>query len=385
MNKVNDGVAGHEYVRLYPEQFDQLELEKWRLNEMARTGRPKIPTQADKLLEALSFVSVAATKDTQPYCKHLTIKDNFIVAFDGQIAAGYPIQEDLEANPNCEKFRSALANCGNSLVITALDTGRLAVKGDKLRAVVPCLPGEAMASVQPDPPLAVVDDRLKTALAVAGSLASEAGTRVLEASVLLEPNVCTGSNGAAIMQYWHGIDLPPLMVVPKIFAAAICRQKEKLVSFGATFGENYESFTQYGNVPQVTSITLYFEGGAWIKTQLYADKWPDVSTILNMQSSPVPVPKDLANAVAVVSEFDEHEFVYIYDGKVLSHMSDEIGAQFEVKGLVGRARIGNKHFKIVAPFITQIDFLSYPKKVYFFGENMRGCMSTIIEGKEEDD
>src|SRR3990167_388351 len=232
-------------------------------------AKPGKSSQASQLAEALAFVSVAGTKDDAPYKEHVILNNRVAIASDGQLTAGFPITEELACCPHLELLKSAIAKSGKTLAITELESGGLSIKGDKLRAVVPCIPFTALpdyAVLAPDQNIAPIDDRLKQAFSVCGVLVSEAAPEFIKASMLLEANQCTATNRATLIQYWHGVNLPPSLVVPKIFASAVCKQKSKLVGFGWTEGR---------------SITFHFENGGWIKTLLYLDAYPNVAAIIH--------------------------------------------------------------------------------------------------------
>jgi hypothetical protein len=167
------------------------------------------------------------------------------------------------------------------------------------------------------------------------------------------------------MQYMHGIVLPPLLVVPKIFTAAIASTNKKIVGVGCTIGR---------------SFTVHFEDGSWLKTLLYADAWPDANSLVNHPSYPVPVPEGMFEGMLTVAEFSDGD-IYTFDGVVQSHESAEVGAQYEVPGLQGGKHFSEESIKKIAPFATQIDLTTYPQKAFFFGENMRGVIMCVVGSK----
>lgn len=325
--------------------------------KQTRRGRPAKPAASASLIEALDFVSVA-TSNVQFYSEFVRLSDKQAVAFNGQVSAGYPIGEELTLCPQLTKFKIALNRCGKTLTISETPNGQISVKGDKLRALVQCLPADDLPAVAPDEMIAPVTDILKEAFKTCSALASEAAERVMEASLLLEANSCTGTNGVAIIQFWHGIDLPPAMVIPKVFADAIAKQTKPLIGFG--FKWNVDQ-------TQVDSVTFWFDGGAWIKTQCYADKWKDVNAVLNVASVPSDTQGDLFEAIDAVHHFSDDDYVTFAEGKVMSHDSDAIGAQYSVKGLPGGKKFKGKLIKIVAPHANKIDLTSYPDRAFFFG------------------
>lgn len=363
-----------EEGRLYDYTVNEYWPEIERIVEMAGArgrGRPSKPTQAQQLLEALDFVSYG-TGDVQDWHKFVRLSGNMAITFNGQVAAGHPIAEELTLCPQLDRLRDALKRCGKTLVISETPTGQLSVKGDKLRALVPCAANVAdLPAVQPDPPVAVINDVLKEAFKVCASISSEAAENMVEASLLLEANSCTsiGKGKATMLQYWHGIDLPPAMVIPKVFAEAVAKQSKALTGFG---------FSWHGQ--DVGSVTFWFDSGSWIKTQCYADRWPDISRIIDVQSFPVEVPSGLFDAAEAVMHFSDDGGIIFGDGKIMSHDSDYVGAQYEVAGLQGGKRFGGKLFKSIAAHVKSIDLTTFPDRAFFFGGEPNNPIRGVIMG-----
>lgn len=361
--------------RLYDWTVNEYWPELERIVEMAGArgrGRPSKPTQAQQLLEALDFVSYG-TGEVQDWQKFVRLSGNMAITSNGQIAAGHPIAEELTLCPQLDKLASALKRCGKTLVISETPSGQLSVKGDKLRALVPAIANVAeLPPVQPDPPIAVISDIIKEAFKVCGSISSEAAETVVEASLLLEANTCTsvGKGKATLLQFWHGIDLPPAMVVPKVFAEAVAKQSKALTGFGFSWGSD-----------GVASVTFWFDGGSWIKTQCYQDKWPNISPIIDVQSFPVEVLGGLFDAAEAVMHFNDDGHVVLAEGKVMSHDSDNVGAQYEVAGLQGGKTFNGKYLKSIAAHVKKIDLTTFPDRAFFFGGEeanpVRGCIMGI--------
>lgn len=333
----------------------------------ARGRKPKVSTQALKLAEALSFVSLAARDDGEhPYKNHVRFADKWAVTFDGVIAAGHPIEEDLACNPHAARLLEAINKCGKTLAIAELDSGRLSVKGEKLNAKVPCLPDDALPPVAPDPSIAPIDDRIKAAFETVGPLVTEAGADVIEAAVLLQANSASATNRVIAIEHWHGIDLPPGLVVPKLFVTAVLKSGKKLAGFGWTQG---------------SSITFHFEDGAWLKTQLYADQYPDLASILNAASYPVDVPEGFFEGIETVATFHDLGHVIFAEGKVMSHPTEEVGAQYDVPGLPAGKSFDGKLLKKVAGHAKTIDLTTYPDRAFFFGGSdtnpVRGLVMSV--------
>lgn len=347
-------------------------------------GRPpKVNTQAEQLTTALEFVSVACGQH-EFWHEHVRFGSGYVVGFNGQLAAGHPIVEELSCCPHIDKLKTAIAKCGKSLAITQTPGGKLSIKGDKLNALVPCLPEEEIPSTGPDEQVCVISDIFKEAFKVCGSLASEAATDVLAASLLLEANVCTGTNRHALIQFWHGVNLPPNMVLPKAFAQAIAKQSKPIVGFG------FRWYSE-GDYSKVGRVTFHFEGGAWISSVCYADNWPNFSNAIGdgQAVSPIEPPAGLFEGMEVVAGFNENGCVTFADGKVQSHRSELEGAQYDVPGLQSGSQFDAKLFLKVAPHIKTLDYTTYSEKALFFGGEpanpIRGAIAGIRENSHSEE
>lgn len=343
-------------------------------------GRPKakVTTQAELLSKALAFVSIATKREEQPYQSHLRLGGNMAIAFNGQLLAGHPIIEELDCCPHADRLVAAINKCGKSLAIALTESGRLSIKGEKLNALVPCMDRAEMPDIGPDAPhpQAVVGDELKAAFKACGVLASEAAENVVAASLLLENLICTGSDRKACIQYFHGFGFPFSMVLPKIFTEAVARVEHAITGFG---------FSWDGERNRPSSVTIWFENGAWLKTLTYADNWPELP-FMSAQYHAVETPAGFFEGAETVAEFNDDGRVYVVDNGVQSHASADQGAQYEVPGLQGGKIMSAYSLDKIAPFAKRIDLTTYEGHVYFDdadGKRIRGCVTSIKEGTGE--
>lgn len=340
---------------------------------MAKSPRGRkaaVNTEAFRLVEALAFVGVAS-RDTGegPWQTHCQFQPGQVVAFDGLVSAGHPVTGELACCPHTEKLKAAISKVGASLSLTLLESGNLSVKGDKLRALVPTLGFETMPPVEPDPVVAPLNDSMKAALACVGTLVKEGEDEMLKAALLISGGTAQSTNRQVALQYWHGIDFPPGVVVPKLFAQAVCRQILPLTGFGVSWRQNLET-----GAWQPKSVTFHFENGAWIKTLCYADPYPDFASFMDVQSYPVEAPAGLFEAVETVKAVTENNRVYFEGDRVQSHESDQVGAQYDVPGLVGGKCFDPALLMKAAPFVKTYDITTYPDRMLFFGDNVRGVV-----------
>lgn len=359
-------------VALQARQQIEHSAQKERERQMAGVrGRPAAhDKKAVDLLEALAFIGVAGTKDIAPYNSHVRFINGWAIMSDGQVSAGFPVKgvDDLNCCPQLKQLKLALQKCGKTLSITQLETGKLALKGDVTAFKVPCLPLADMPDLEWDDPIAPCNDSLKASFLACGVLSDENATDFIEASIHMAAYVCSATDRKAAMQVAHENNLPPV-TLPKIFTNAVARMKQAIVAFGWT---------------QDRSITLHFEGGAWLKTLVYADKWPieSVNTMLNVATSCVEMPKELLEAIQVTSDFSDSDVVLLKDGQVQTHLTDNEGAQYEVKFNGCDKQVNAYYFKVLGPYIARLDTTTYRDRMFFDGPNCRGVMTTFINAME---
>lgn len=307
---------------------------------MARKPGIKAETKSS-LLTALEFCSVVSEKLGAPHETHIGLRNNWAIAFNGIIAAGSPISEDITCHPHTMLLIEALSKCNENFSLTQLDNGRLSIKSGKFKAVVPCLDPALMQEAIPDPQIVGITNKFKEAVEAVGVLASENAQHVLTASVLMNGASVISTNRVMLLEYWHGLDLPPNIPLPKQFVAALVKQKKNLIGFG------------FSNC----SATFWFEDGCWLRTQLYNDEWPDVSKILNRDANLWTIDANFFKALDAIEPFSEDGNCYSELNLLKSHQGEQ-GASYEVSGLPKGFVYPIKQLKIIKPWVKKIDYMS---------------------------
>lgn len=329
---------------------------------MPRTPRKQAaqPKPSNGLIDALKFVGLCTSDEGQPFETHVFIGSGWAAAFNSVLAAGQKITEDIYAAPHNTTIINALSKCGENISMTQLDGNRLSIKSDKFRVIVPGLDPSILHLVGPDPVIVGIDDRFREAMEVVSVLNTESEYNIYSASVLLNGGSVVASwQGKVLFEYWHGLDLPPNLAIPKSFVNAIIKTKKKLVGFGFS----------------ISSITVHFDDESWLRTQLYADKWPDVSRVFNKRSNPYPVPVGFYEAVAAVAPFSDEGWLYFDAGILRSHPTDAQGASYEVHGLPKGPIFNAKQLMLIKSLAEQVDFLAEGNLLMFFGKNIRGAIA----------
>lgn len=336
---------------------------------MAR--KPKADTGIDnksKLIEALRFAAFVTTgTDTEDFA-YVRIKDKLLTAADNVICMGGPVDEDLEICLHGSKLKAALEQCGPVFKITEVDRSGISVRSDKFRAVVPAMEIELMSPYLPDAPVAKIDDRIKNAFELCNPIVPGKGDRPFSNSASLNAGSCIATNGALMVEYWHGIDLPSGLNIPKRCLTAVTKQKKPLAAFG---------FSNY-------SATFYFDDGSFIKTKLEDVNYPNTDRLFDgFNGMPFePMPPEFFKGIDAVDAFAVDGTIYIHDGYVATHNSLDIGASYRVDGIRGFHCYGGKYWQMVKDHVRTVHFSkgtvgAAPVAAMFYGENIRG----IIAGK----
>lgn len=306
---------------------------------MARQPRLKSTENKSSLLQALEFVSCVSEKIGAPFETHVGLKNHWAIMFNGIVAAGAPIEEELYCYPHTQDLLTALSKCEGSFSLTQLDNEKLSIKSGKFKAIVDCLDPVLMQEAIPDPQIVGINNSFKEAVEAVGVLASENAQHVLTASVLMNGSTVISTNRTMLFEYWHGLDLPPNVPLPKEFVKALASHKKNLTGFG------------FSNC----SATFYFEDGCWLRTQLYAAEWPDVSRILNIEGNMWSIDANFFKALDAVAPFSEDGNVY-FDTNLLMSDPNNQGASYECAGLPKGVIYPIKQLLMMKPYVKKVDW-----------------------------
>lgn len=328
-----------------------------------RARRPKATANpAASLLAALKFVAVAQKKAGTVQQQFGMISSNWAAASNGVLTVATKVEEDLTACPHTYQLIDALSKVGEDLSITQLSPNALAVVSGAFKALVPCVAFGDFEITGPDERCAVIDDRIKAAFEAVLPLATEGAQHAHLAAVLLQSGSAVATNGHVLVEYWHGIDLPPGMLVPKASAVAIAKAGKALTGFG------------YSGA----SATFWFEDDSFIKTQLFGEQYPNYQIIFNCEGlNPWPVPEEFYKAVRSIESFSRSGIVYFEDGMLASNEQEAEASTYKIEGLPEGMGFNAKYLLMVEPSFKNVYFDENSNKAYFFGENVRGVLSGI--------
>lgn len=323
------------------------------------------PNPAVGLIAAMKFLSPAQSKTGTVGETFCNICNKWAAASNGVLTIATPIEEDVEACPQWALFLDALNRVSGDMTLTAISSGMLAVTSGDFRGVVPCAPPDQVFISPPDEAAAVIDDRIKQAFEAVLKVPNEQSQQAVKAGILLQANSVVATNGAIIFEYWHGIDLPPNLLIPKAAAQAVVKSGKTLARLG---------FSQ-------TSVTFWFEDYSFIKTQMFDAQYPEYEGVISCDYSAMwPVPEKFFEAVAAVSQFSENGNVYFKDGQIVSNLSDETPSFYRLDTLPDGEGFNGKYIAMIEGRAERILFglsRNNVSALFFVGNNLRGCIAGL--------
>lgn len=332
----------------------------------ARRKKAEDSTAAASLIAGLKFVAVAQKKVGSVQQQFCSISGNWVVACNGVMMAGAKVEDDLTACPHTYQFIDALVKCGQELNITQLSANTLSVKSDKFKASVPCVGFDELELPEPDLQIAAIDDRVKAAFEAVACLATDGAPNAVHAALLLQSGSVVATDGFALLEYWHGVDLPP-MLIPKASAVAVVKAARGLVGLG------------YSG----TSATFWFDDGSFIKTKLYGERYPHYARVINVEGlNPWSLPGEFFKAVQAVESFSQNGIVYFDSGFISSREVEEEATTYKIEGLPEGMAFQAKYLTTLQHAMQKAHFDKENNRVFFFAENVRGVLMGVALKQE---
>lgn len=327
----------------------------------ARRAKQAVINPASSLLSALKFISPTQKKTGDVQQQHCIIGNKWVAASNGILTMAARIDEDLSANPHTLQFIDALSKVGEDLAITALE-GSLSVVSGAFRAQIPTADGLFVPA--PDAECGAVGERLIEALRIVAPLATDGAGKAIYGGVLIQAGSVVATNGACIVESWHGINLPK-MLVPKASIGALLKCGKIPVSFG--FSES--------------SLTFYFEDGSLLKTQLFAEQFPHYQPLFDCEGlNPWDLPEEFFKAVKSVESFSRDGIVFFKNNSVSSSYRSEDASVYKIEGLPENMGFNSKYLLSVQDVFKRVHFAN--DRAYFFGGNTRGIIMGVETSQE---
>ena len=312
------------------------------------------------MLDSLRFVQGAvAKKDFVAALTHFRIKDRTIVGSNGSMTLSSPIDLELDIMPKAGPFIKAIQTCQETISLHLTASGRLSIKSGRFKALVDCIP-EGFPETAPEGEFVELPDGILPALKTLSPFIAEDASRPWARGILLRGSSAYATNNVVLVEYWLKVPFPMALNIPRSAVVELLRIGAEPLRLQVCDD----------------SVTFHFEGGQWLKTQLYSTEWPDLNLVLNLPSNPEPIPVDLWDALEDLRPFtNKLNQVYLSPGKVSTGPDgDDASATSEVPAVSAVGVFNLDYLLKLKGVAEKVDFTTYPKPCLFFGENLRGAI-----------
>lgn len=317
------------------------------------------------MLKALKFVQGAvAKKDFSPALTHFRISNGRVTGFNGVLALSSPIDIDITASPKAIPFVKAIERCLDTTTLHITEGGKLAIRSGKFRAFVDCHDdSDALESVVPEGEDVVFSELIIDGLMKLHPVIGIDASRPWSNGILLRGQSAYATNNIVIGEFWLGHNVPEI----NIPAPAITEMlRLGLIPIGTKVSKN--------------SITFFFDGDRWMRTQLLETGWPRIDHILDQTGDFQPIPPELFQAVETIAPFvSEEGRIYFREGVISTSPHQGEGAWHEVSGLPPFGAYHWKHLLHLDGVADVIDFTKHPQPCPFRGERVRGVLLGMVD------
>jgi hypothetical protein len=313
-------------------------------------------TDREKLIEALRFAALALKDDKNT--GFVSFRGGWLFAENETFTLGIPVKVDLDLCPHAEMLSAALIQCGDHFQVTQTSPNTLAIRSGAFRAVVPALEKDEIRPLIADYPCANLTDAITESFTACLPFMGK-GDRIINKAMLLQAGSTCATNGHIALEYWHGIDLPGPLNIPRKTIESVIKIGKPLIQFG--FSD--------------ASVTFVFDDQSFLKTRLIGGQWPDLSGLFAKVTAPFKVvwPQFFVG-VKAISAFTQNDTIVFHDNHIATHTSLDLGANYHINGLPTGYCFSAVCLKMIEPFVKQISIASPREPLAFIGDKSRGLL-----------
>lgn len=305
-----------------------------------------------------------AKKDFVADLKHFAIQGGRVRGFNGTLALSTPIPFDIDCTPNAEQLIKAVSKCDDTIQLSLTKAGRLSVKSAGFKAFVDCIQGETN-HVEPEGEFVEFDGEvlLKGIQACAPFIGSDA-SRPWAGGILIKGQSMFATNNVMLVEYWLGAEFPIVVNIPRAAIREMQRINEPPINAQIT----------------TNSVTFHYSGERWLRTQLFATEWPDLSRVLNRPSEQVPIDERIFEGLESVKGFtDKMGTIFLMLDELRTHADEQEGAGFAMEGFGYKGKYNIDMLNLLKDTATSIDWTTYPGPCMFQGDRIRGAIIGMRE------
>lgn len=311
------------------------------------------------MLDSLRFVMGAvAKKDFVPSLVHFNIEGGRVRGFNGMLGLCCPIEMNLSVSPKATQFVKAIQTCKDTVQLHVTPAGRLAVKSGAFKVFVDCTE-ESYPMVEPEGDEIVPKGPIMAVLKRLAPFIAEDASRPWARGILLRGNSAFATNNIVVIEHWMETPFPTEINIPKAAVTELLRIGEEPTSLQVT----------------ESNATFHFSGHRWLRTQTFTTKWPDLSKVLDVESTQTPVPDGLWEAVTDLLPFaDDLGRLHLVPGVISTGHTDGTGASVELSSLEVTGCFNAQQLALLKGVVSTIALSGYPKPCLFYGDSIRGAI-----------
>lgn len=318
------------------------------------------------ILESLKFVQGSvAKKDFLPAMTHFVIENKTVRGYNGMIALCSPINFDVDCKPHAGELVDAITQCDTTIALSMTEAGRLRVVTEKYTGYAKCVTEETPHVLPEGEMVQFPGEQMLQAIKAVEPFISDDASRPWSNGVLLRGQSAVATNNVCIVEFWVGVPFPRTVNLPHAAVKELIRIG--LVPTHAQFSER--------------SVTFHYADNRWLRTQLFATEWPDVSKILDVECNPTPVNPELFIGLAKIRKrADKMHRVFIKDSILSTEEKEGDGPRYKVDGLQCEGIFSIHMLELLSDIAETIDFTTYPRPCLFFGKGLRGAIIGMKPG-----
>lgn len=322
-----------------------------------KTRKKAEPKPVDMVLENLKLLGLVAKKNGTVQNTHIMIKDEFAKVCSDELSIGCPMPFSANAVVSYHDLLEAKKVAGTEFACTTLQ-GQLVVVAGDVRMVVNADHSGVWACPAPDVQIAPATDSLRTALSAVVPFATVTDRPNIQ-GVLCQGMTAVATNGYALIEAFHGVDMPPNLRLPVVFVKKLEKIKRKIIGFG---------FSEY-------SFTVWFEDGAYIRTAMYAGNYAEYMQVFDEQPGElVDLPDEFYKTLKAIQAFAKDDVVYFKDGRIYTSRDSESASSFHHPGIPNGFGFNIKYLLLIAPHAPTVKFMNSGEGVQFECGNVRGSV-----------
>ena len=321
------------------------------------------------MIETLKLVQGAvAKKDFVPVMTAVHFYDKRVQATNGRITIDAPFPElDIEVTVNADKLIKAVSACQGEAAIKLTDTHKLSIRQGKFRALIPTEDHSSFPKV--DTPTNMHPTNGKYLLRLMQELrpfVAEDATRPWACGMLLDGDYAYATNNVSIARVHQPFDQPVSLAsrlnLPSFLLDELIRMQRPPLN--AAHDDK--------------SLSFDLGDGIWIRSNLFADQWPDVQRFFQ-PANLSPVPPELSATIERILPFcpEAKLPIIILGDNSVSTAEGEMSAAVDGFDLPD-ARFHAKVLQLVLDHSHSIDLSAYPKPCAFQGDGIDGVVMGVL-------